>query len=503
MLNTLKFKFIFTSLLIISIMMSFSTWRDIKDTKQKLLENQKEKTILMSQGIMHSINNLMLRNRWNDLQSMMEDIVKDANEINELRIFLPDTGEIVSSSKPYELGDTIYEKDREIYESRKRREVFLLEKNGSRYASQLTPIINKVECNRCHEQKEKVLGVLDLEVSLSGIDTSIIASKKQHLEDAFIAFLIMGGGILLVVGLLIDRPITNMINTIRKIESGDLSVRMEEGNNEIGIMARSFNRMLDSVEASNSEVKRCHNQQLQRAAQLASLGEIISGIAHEIKNPLAGISCAVQVIQSELDTEDSRRVVTSEILDHIKRLDNIVKSLLNYAKPKPPRFMNVKINDVLDKAVFFVYPEAKKHHVTIDTSVEDEIPEIMMDSDQMQQVFLNLMINAVQAMPDGGNLKIVASESDKDSMELDEKTRSNFQGERAVKVSFEDNGPGIDPETQKSIFDPFITKKSKGTGLGLSISQRIVQEHGGDIIVNSEVDNGTTFTVYLPEINNA
>jgi signal transduction histidine kinase len=483
--------------------MSFSTWRDIKDTKQKLLENQREKTRLMSQGVMHSINNLMLRNRWNDLQSMLEDIVKDSNEIEELRIFLPDTGEIVSSSKPHEIGDAIYEKDREIYESRKRREVFLLEKNGSRYASKLTPIINKVECNRCHEQKEKVLGLLDMEVSLSGIDTSIIASKKQHLKDAFVAFLIMGGGILLVVGLLIDRPITNMINTIRKIENGDLSVRMEEDNNEIGIMARSFNRMLDSVEASNSEVKNCHNQQLQRAAQLASLGEIISGIAHEIKNPLAGISCAVQVIQSELEQGDSRRVVTSEILDHIKRLDNIVKSLLNYAKPKPPRFMNVKINDVIDKAVFFVYPEAKKHKVTIDTSVEDEIPEIMMDSDQMQQVFLNLMINAVQAMPDGGNLKIVASESDKDNMEFDEKTRSNFQGERAVKISFKDSGHGIDPETQKSIFDPFITKKSKGTGLGLSISQRIVQEHGGDIIVNSEVDNGTTFTVYLPEIHNA
>jgi len=354
--------------------MSFSTWRDIKDTRQRLLENQKEKTRLMSQGVMHSINNLMLRNRWHELQSMMEDIVIDSKEIEELRIFLPDTGEIVSSSVTHEIGDKIYAKDMEVYDSRKFREVFLQEKNGSRYASKLTPIHNKAECNGCHEQKEKVLGVLDLEVSLSGIDTSIIASKKQHLEDAFVAFLIMGGGILLVVGLLIDRPITNMINTIRKIENGDLSVRMEEGNNEIGIMAGSFNRMLDSVEASNSEVKRYHNQQLQRAAQLASLGEIISGIAHEIKNPLAGISCAVQVIQSELDKGDSRRVVTSEILDHIKRLDNIVKSLLNYAKPKPPRFMNVKINDVLDKAVFFVYPEAKKHHVTIDTSVEDEIP---------------------------------------------------------------------------------------------------------------------------------
>ncbi len=503
MLNTLKFKFIIASLLIISVIMSISTWRDIKDTKQRLLESQKAKAELMSQGVMHSISVLMLRNKWKDLQSMIENMAKDSSEIKELRIFLPDNGQIVSSSESHELGTRIYAEDMEIYNSRKWREVFILEKSGLRYASKLTPINNNTECRNCHEQSIKVLGVLDMEVSLSGIDESIRSSVKNHLEDSLIAFLIMGGGVLLVVGLLIDRPIINMINTIKKIESGDLSVRMEKGKNEFGIMAGSFNSMLDSVEASNREVEKCHTEQMQRAAKLASLGEIISGIAHEIKNPLAGISCAVQVFQSELEDGDSRKVVTSEILDNIKRLDNIVKSLLNYARPKSPQFINLKVNDVLEKAVFFVYPQAKKHNVTIDTLVDEEIPEIMMDSDQMQQVFLNLMINAVQAMPDGGKLKITASESDKDNMNLDDKARSLFTAERAVTVKFEDNGHGIDPETQKSIFDPFITKKSKGTGLGLSISQRIVQEHGGDIVVNSEVDKGTTFTVYLPETSNS
>jgi len=503
MLHTLKFKFIIASLLLISAIMSISTWRDIHDTKQRLIESQKVKAELMSQSVIHSISILMLKNKWKDLQATIENIAKDAREIKELRIFLPDNGQIVSTSKPHEMENRIYAENMESYNRQIWRETSVLEKNGERYVSNLTPIHNKAECQKCHEQSKTVLGVLDLKLSLTGIDESIRSSVKKHVEDALIVFLIMGGGLLLVVGLLIDRPIINMINTIKKIERGDLSVRMDEGPDEFGIMAGSFNRMLDSVEASNREVERCHTEQMQRAAKLASLGEIISGIAHEIKNPLAGISCAVQVFQSELEDGDSRKVVTSEILDNIKRLDNIVKSLLNYARPKSPRLMNVKVSDVLDKAIFFVYPEAKKHNVTIDTSVEEEIPEIMMDSDQMQQVFLNLMINAVQAMPDGGHLKIIASESDKDNMALDDNERSLFPAERSVTVKFEDNGHGIDPETQKSIFDPFITKKSQGTGLGLSISQRIVQEHGGDILVNSEVDKGTTFTVFLPEIINS
>ncbi|UCH82036.1 MAG: HAMP domain-containing protein [Nitrospiraceae bacterium] len=499
MIYSLKFKFIVASLLIVSVIMSITTWKDIKDTRHRLLEGQREKAKLLSQGVMYSIHNLMLRNRWNDLQSMVEDIVTDSTEIKELRIFLPDSGEIVTSSEPQEIGDRIYASDMQVYTSRKYKDAVLMEKNGSTYASKLSPIHNKTECQRCHDHKRDVLGVLDLEVSLAGIDESIRASKKKHLEDTLIIFLILSGGILLVVGILIDRPITNIIHTIETIEKGDLTVRMEDGNDEFGIMARSFNSMLDSVAKSNREVEKCHSLQMERAAKLASLGEIISGIAHEIKNPLAGISCAVQVFQSELEEGDDRKVITSEILNHIKRLDNIVKGLLNYARPIPPQMRNQKISEVLDKAVFFVYPEAKKHNVTIETHLEEEIPDILMDSDQMQQVFLNLMINAVQAMPDGGNLKIVASESDKFSMDICNGSGSQLSGHKAIKVIFEDNGHGIEPEMQKSIFDPFITKKSRGTGLGLSISQRIVREHGGNIVVSSEVNKGTTFTVYLPE----
>jgi signal transduction histidine kinase len=497
MLNSLKLKITTAALLIICIIMFVSAWRNIEAIEQKLLDGQKEKAVLISERIAHGIMVLMLKNMWKDMQVMMEGMVKDSKELKEIRIFLPEKGTIVASSKPEEVGTRIYREGLQLFKEKGGREAFVIEKNNQHYASKLTPLENHAICHRCHGSTEKILGVMDVEISLAGVQQSIRDLKKEHLLDTAIAFFLMGGGFLLVIGLLIDSPIKKMIKTIRRIESGDLSARMKEGKaDEFGLVAKSFNRMLGSLESANNEIKRCHNEQMQRAAKLASLGEIISGIAHEIKNPLAGISCAVQVFQSEVSDDDNRKAITKEILDQINRLDRTVKGLLNFARPKPPRFAPARVMDVLDKAMFFIYPEAKKHNVVARTESEDDIPDIMMDADQIEQVFLNLMINAVQAMPSGGELKVSVSLLNKDEFDSDSSVQSNI--EKIVSVEFQDTGDGIEQENVRTIFDPFFTKKAKGTGLGLSISRRIVQEHGGDISVISEVGKGSTFTVYLP-----
>ncbi|HDH10656.1 MAG TPA: HAMP domain-containing sensor histidine kinase [Nitrospirae bacterium] len=491
MINSLKFKITITAFLIISIIMTISTLRDIKKSERQLLEVQMEKAVLLSERIAHGVMVLMLNNRWQDLQSFMESLTRDSKELKGIRIFRPESGVIVASSSPKEIGAKTYGSDIEMFQKQKTENAFLSEKNGRKYASNFTTIRNQPVCYRCHGSEKEILGILGVDISLSDVYKSVEEFKREHVQDTLIGFLLIGGGFLLVVGLLIDRPIRRMIRIIRRIEDGDLSARMEEGKkDEFGLVAKSFNSMLESLESAKKEIEVCHSEQMQRAAKLATLGEIVSGIAHEIKNPLTGISCAVQVIQSEMSEDDGRREVTAEILNHIKRLDRTVKDLLNYAKPKPPHFLPLKINDILDKAVFFVYPEAKKHNVVIDAEIDGEIPDVMMDSDQMQQVFLNLMINAVQAMPDGGTLKITTSKSVKDGKTAEERTE--------VIMRFEDTGKGMESDCMESIFEPFFTKKSKGTGLGLAISRRIVQEHGGDITVESEVGKGSVFTLYLP-----
>jgi signal transduction histidine kinase len=499
MFNNIKFKITATAFLIISVIMMLSAWRNIKETEQKLLNGQKEKAVLLSDRIAHGVMMLMLQNKWQDLQAMMEGLVTDATELKHIRILRPENGKIVVSSEPGDIGKAIPEVNPEMLVEGDRNAPTIIEKGGDKYASKLTFIKNLPVCHRCHGPEKKVLGILDIQLSLSKVTVAIEKFKKKHLNEAFLGFFLIAGTFVLVVGVLIDRPIRKMIRTIRRIENGDLSARMEEGKkDEFGLVAKSFNSMLESLESAKKEIEIYHAEQMQRAAKLASLGEIVSGIAHEIKNPLTGISCAVQVLQSDMNERDGNRELTNEILNHIKRLDSTIKDLLNYAKPKPPRFEPLKISSILDKTIFFVYTEARKQKVIIETEIEGEEHDVMMDSDQMQQIFLNLIINAVQAMPDGGKLTIVLSEKDK--KEFGEDIADIFANDRVLEIRFEDTGKGIDRDYLDSIFDPFFTKKSKGTGLGLAISQRIIHEHGGEITVQSKVGKGSIFTVYLPVV---
>ena len=498
---SLKFKIAIAAFLITSAILAFSAWRNIKFSEQAILESQIEKAVLYSERIENGIMVLMLKNNSQDLQKFLAGMTADSRELREARIFRPEDGIITASSEPSEIGKRIYDDDLERLKANNFHKPFLINKGGRRYASKLTEIRNMPACRRCHGTEKRVLGIMDIELSLDKIQQTIQKVKKEHFIDALMGFFLIGGGFLLVIGILIDSPVKKMIQTIRKIEKGDLSIRMDEAlENEFGLMAKSFNSMLDSLVSAKKQLEDYHIIQMQKASRLASLGEIISGIAHEIRNPLAGISCAVQVFHSELGQNDSRREITAEMLDHIRRLDSIVKGLLNYAKPKPPRFLPCNVGDVLDKAIFFVYPEAKKQRVYIETDLDPDLPSVMMDSDQMQQVFLNLMINAVQAMPDGGKLKITIYKTEKDMRVVSHEIKEIISSKFAVIIKFTDTGAGVDRENLQNIFDPFFTKKSKGTGLGLSISQRIVQEHGGEISVDSEVGNASVFSIYLSSV---
>ncbi|MBI5026767.1 MAG: HAMP domain-containing protein, partial [Nitrospirae bacterium] len=330
MLNSLKFKITITALLIISAIMTVTTWRDIKETERKLLNGQEEKAVLLSDRIKHGIMVLMLENKWRELQTMMEHMVKNGHELKEIRIFHPDSGIMLVSSDPEDIGKQIYKEDRERFQKQKSEAPFLIEKSGQQYASRLTAIPNLPVCHKCHGSEKKILGVLDIELSLAESYQSIQKFKREHLINAFMCFLLITGAFLFVVGILINKPIKGMIGTIKKIENGDLSVRMKaDKKDELGQLAKSFNSMVEALESAKKEIEEYHRQQVQRAAKLASLGELASGIAHEIKNPLAGISGAIQVLYSDFDPEDPKKEIITEILNQVKRLDRAVRDLLS------------------------------------------------------------------------------------------------------------------------------------------------------------------------------
>lgn len=496
LLQSIRFKLILIALLPVFIVTSIVVYSDVRHTRISLIDSQKEKAILLSDMIKKSLIILMIENRWQEMQALLEDFIKESPELKEVRIFNPETGNIVASADKKEVGKKIYERDWEMFK-KGIKNPFIIEKDGTTFATRVSPIMNEPACYGCHPREKDILGVIDVEISLDRAEHYIKESTIKHFSGLAIGFLIIS--MIFVIGgeLIINKPIQRLASAMQRAESGDLAVRLKKGgNDEISYLSGAFNDMISALESTKKEIESCHMQQMEKASRLASLGEIMSGIAHEIKNPLTGISCAIQVLCSEMEPDDSRKAIVNEVLNQIKRLDRTVKDLLDYARPKPPLFAPINLKDPLDKAIFLIYPDARNRNVDVQIEIQDDMPMIMADIDQMQQVFLNLSLNAVHAMPKGGILKIKASQIDyndiKDSVQI--KTKDN----KIAAISLQDTGIGIAPEDMEYIFEPFFTKKAKGSGLGLSISHKIIQEHGGAITVKSEVGKGSIFTVYLP-----
>jgi PAS domain S-box-containing protein len=241
-----------------------------------------------------------------------------------------------------------------------------------------------------------------------------------------------------------------------------------------------------------SERKRVE-EALQRTEQLKMVGEWAAGLAHEIKNPLAGIKGSVEFLLQEPALSDEDRSLIAKAVDEIKRIELLLKSLLNFAKPPQLQLMPTELNDLLDKTLTFSlkHPSLSSMSSTPITVLRDfdpNLPPTMADPMQLQQVFLNLLFNAIEAMPDGGALAV----------------KTYYDAElNSIRIAIADTGKGIGPTTLDQIFQPFFTTKRKGSGLGLAITRRLVEEHGGDMYVESTPNKGTVFNVslqVLPEI---
>ena len=225
-------------------------------------------------------------------------------------------------------------------------------------------------------------------------------------------------------------------------------------------------------------------RELIHSEKLATVGRLAAALAHEIKNPLAGISGAIQVIGETLPSEDSRQDIIKEILRQTKRLDNTINALLIYSKPRPINKVYYNIHSLLDKVLIVLQQEPQMKKVEIVRSYDNRLTKAYIDPQKMEQVFINLIINSIQAMPKGGRLTI-----------------STSQQRNKQLISFADTGIGIPAEKIRDIFKPFFTTKHRGAGLGLNISYNIVKFHSGALKVESEVGKGSKFTIVLPRVD--
>lgn len=248
-----------------------------------------------------------------------------------------------------------------------------------------------------------------------------------------------------------------------------------------------------------SELKRMQSEVL-RMDRLASLGVLASGIAHEIKNPLAGIKMMAQACEEEMDSSDERKEYLTRIVGQVDRLDDLLKTFFTFAKPRKPEPKPQKLLTIIEDVSQLVNKNLSYKEIEYIIDIPEILPMVLVDSQQMQQVFLNLILNAVSAMPDGGRLSITATcESEEEPV-----TTANCEPPNDyVVIHVADTGTGIAEEKIQQVFDPFFTTKADGMGLGLSIVYRIIQEHQGEINVKSSLGEGTCFSLSLPAGGNS
>jgi two-component system, NtrC family, sensor kinase len=225
------------------------------------------------------------------------------------------------------------------------------------------------------------------------------------------------------------------------------------------------------------------NAQLFRSEKLASLGKLAAGVAHEINNPLTGILTNSSLLLEDMEKDDPKYEDVEVMVKETIRCREIVKRLLDFARQTKPQKRLASINTLIDNIILLVRNQTSFRNILIEKDLDTSLPEILVDPDQVQQVFVNIILNAAEAMTKGGSLTIRSMPSPDNS---------------SIVITFVDTGPGIPEDVRERIFDPFYTTKEHGTGLGLSISYGIVEQHGGTISVDSTAGRGSTFTISLP-----
>jgi len=463
------------------VVFAFSSYTLITIYTKSEIERIKKSCIFLSDLIVKNLEHFMLTRDIEGVKNFFESVSKSgevhgANIMNEDGVIVFSTNKIVVGTKlPSEALETVKNSEGVFVEDfNKKQKIF----------SVLRKIENKKECFGCHKKETKIIGILNINYTfneawqdIKGLQNIMILSAVVSM--GFIAFVLY-----MFNNLFIYRRIKKFDRMVEKIKQGDLEVRDTfRIKDELGTLGDSFNEMVRSLKVAKQEVEEQHKKLLAQSEKLASIGQLASGIAHEIQNPLAGISGALKVIHSEMKEGDSNKGILGMILEQVKRLSKTAGDLLSFARPSVPKKVASNLNEIIEQAIFFIKQQAEVQGIEINKDLDKNPLIASVDPELMKQVFLNIMLNGMQAMKKGGALSISSKIKKEDSK---------------VEISFTDTGAGIKEEDRKKIFNPFFTTKHKGTGLGLYIVKNIIESHNGELRVNSEPDKGTSFTVILP-----
>ncbi|MBI3474520.1 MAG: HAMP domain-containing protein [Acidobacteria bacterium] len=462
----------------------------------------------------------------NDREGLYHSMATMANEPGVVRVRIFDReGRITYSTEPTELSHGVDKNAEACYgchaqqqplSKLNRPDRFRVYRNGggARVLAIITPIENQAECSNAachaHPESQQILGVLDTHMSLARADQQLAQSTWQMLAYDLLAMIAIAVLSWLFIWKMVDRPLKQLEEGTERLSKGELGYQIElPSQDQIGDLASSFNTMSmqlhganeelvswtrtleDRVEQKTRELRRAYDEVL-HVETMSSLGKMAAVVAHEINNPLSGILTYSKLLKKWVDQDETgaaRKEEAIQCLDLItsesRRCGDLVKSLLSFSRQGPMNVQPTDINKVVQQCVLLLRHNLEHASIQLNLGVADGLPLLQCDPSQIEQVLLALIVNAMDAMPRGGNLWLG--------------TKLSNDGAR-VAITVRDDGGGIAPDILPKIFDPFVTTKEHGhgTGLGLAVSRSIVERHSGKIGVQSELGKGTTVTITLP-----
>ncbi len=474
----------------------------------------------MSSVIKRNTSYYMLRNQRDGLYHIITDM---ANEPEMVRIrIINDHGVISFSSDLSEMGK-IVDQHLQVHDSlpsgapsyhyangKQSFRTYSLA-SGERALGVITPIENSPSCSaaECHAHPAEIrtLGVLDTNISLASTERSVAESRRQVLLYTGLA--IFGVALLCAafVQHMLAGPLRALKEGTRRVGSGELGYQIQlRSSGELKDLARSFNTMScqlleddrqinawtrtleQRVEEKTRELSGAQEEML-RVERMASIGKLAAVVAHEINNPLAGILTYAKLLKKRLSREAKPDAENISMLDLVesesRRCGEIVKNLMTFARPTAMNREPADLNNVIGRCVRLVQHQLKLKNIELQTQFDKDLPLVRCDNGQIEQVILALVMNAIDAMPNGGNLTLSSRKG---------------PGPAEIQLEVRDDGVGMPPDVLANMFEPFFTTKERGRGLGLglAISRNIVDRHGGRIAVASEPGRGTAFTITLP-----
>ena len=523
----LKAKITFFILLNVVGVLLLASYIDYQFTKKAQIGLYLDRNLYIAKQIELGVPDQRLIDKVPQIREEMEQWLLSRPSLMEIDVFLFFLKRweiLVSTSKRNVPNTPLKLSEGQIQELKKDKHLSVLrEEEGENWLEVVVPL----------HSRGRVIGGVRVASSLNEVQSYLSKKRNQAFILTFLSILVILITLTLFFRRLVGNPIQKLVVAMSRAEKGDLDAKaLIESRDELGELGRHFNHMLKTIretheqniqllsqvnqfndeltrkiEAATSELARNYEElkrlnealfesqrQLSQSEKLAALGEVSAAMAHQIGTPLNSISGYIQLMLQEgnLQPEDRNRLKIIE--SQLDRLADSVKNLLIFTRQPKPLLKPLNVNEVLEELIRLSLPWRHARNVTLLSSLSSEVPSILGDPTHLQTLFLNLITNALDAMPQGGHLSI--------STQLQFTQAPSGENGRWVEISIADTGIGITEESKKLIFDPFFTTKKigEGTGLGLAICEKIIKEHAGRLEVESEVGKGSTFSIFIPAL---